>query len=333
MQKSWVWQLDSQDAREVSTKDAGVSKDFYGGVGSPLEDALASVEGRWAATLTRIDALDDPGIHSEPLREFVWTLALRGKALRDQFSGFARRMIEEAAKPEHAALFRSSLQQHALRDFDQILESALNQLPKPQADAVRNAMSATPELRSLLIQQILKMMEASDYSRMISSAASSKSVRAAFESATAAGQVRGLGSIVVDGHVSVPDVFRPARWAVLHFPDEEIVLGDSCVVAVSQDNESGTWLSKSSTWRQIYVPISRHSVLLADRQGDALPWGASDINRASCEVSTNQVFSGAANEGIRSLAQSIGLRDAPMSDDALRELVSASMKGSASEPD
>ena len=50
-EKSWVWQISTDRAIEISTKDAAVSKHFYG-QDSSIEDGLVPLETGYAATLS-----------------------------------------------------------------------------------------------------------------------------------------------------------------------------------------------------------------------------------------------------------------------------------------
>lgn len=54
--KAWIWQI-SQDgsAVEISTRDAAVATDFYGGPETGVEDAFAEAETEFSRTLAAIE--------------------------------------------------------------------------------------------------------------------------------------------------------------------------------------------------------------------------------------------------------------------------------------
>ena len=139
---SWVWQIDVEIGREVSTRDTAVSEHFYGR-DTTIEDQLADVETRWANALRDAEALDDPTPVSEPLREFAWILAIRGKALRNQFSEFAERLLEAAVQGKHEVAIKAALLKRAQDNFDDDLEDALSELPADVADQTRATINAS----------------------------------------------------------------------------------------------------------------------------------------------------------------------------------------------
>lgn len=94
--KSWIWQVSHEDDPvEISTRDAAVTRDFYGGPSSGVEDAFATAETRFADVLAAIESGDSPQLHQKELREFIWTLVVRTRAFRQQFAQFSGDLLEK----------------------------------------------------------------------------------------------------------------------------------------------------------------------------------------------------------------------------------------------
>lgn len=320
--KSWVWQFDREKAVEVSTKDAAVSRDFYGEPGTPIEDTFAQHEGTWARALITIDASADPSPHAETLREFVWALAMRGRSLRNQFSEFAARMLRAAAEPKHAALVRDVLHRRVLEELPTIFERLLGHLPAQ----VRDSQAESTAVQQVLLQRMLDLVNSMQVSAELTRFAESEQVEHGVVEAARAGQLRGLESVVDTERVAVPDQFRPDEWRLQRSEEFELVLGDSCVVCMSPDGETGTILRKSATWTQILLPVSRTSVLVGCRSGDRRELTADEINRASSETSTHYVYAGTRDERTLALRSAIGRCASPMTESELDELVATGWK-------
>lgn len=82
---------------EISTRDAAVSDYFYGGPETGVEDAFANVEDRLSALPQSLDQGELPENLAEDLRLFIWTLAVRTRAVRDQLGGTANVLFDQMA--------------------------------------------------------------------------------------------------------------------------------------------------------------------------------------------------------------------------------------------
>ena len=146
-------------------------------------------------------------------------------------------------------------------------------------------------------------------------------VKAGFQEAARSGQIGGLKKLLTESAQPVANNFRPDRWLVLRFR-ENVVLGDSCVVAVSADGSSGTYFNRSETWIQLYLPVSSNTVLFADRGSITQPWDdARRLNAASASHSTTHIYSAQRNPDLESLQLAIGTRDAVLDEEQVDQLI------------
>lgn len=85
-EKSWIWQVSSNGAAcQISTRDAAVSVDFYGGCETGLENALKKFEAEFHQALTAVESGANPHTYSDVLSRLIWTLSARTRALRSNF--------------------------------------------------------------------------------------------------------------------------------------------------------------------------------------------------------------------------------------------------------
>ncbi len=127
---AWVWQH-SRDADpiEISTRDAGVSRDFYGGSESPVEDGFAQIESQFGSLLASLDRGEEGALSSEDLRRLTWSTAVRTRALRLQMISTAQGMMDQlemALSTPEAARYMT---QEAKANFGSLVKGALKDRP------------------------------------------------------------------------------------------------------------------------------------------------------------------------------------------------------------
>jgi hypothetical protein len=88
--KHWIWQIGRDGSvRELSTRNVEVSRRFYGDASAGVEDAFSKAEGHFSELLASIDGGRPPEAFDQELRQLLWTLAARTRAIREQFAAAA----------------------------------------------------------------------------------------------------------------------------------------------------------------------------------------------------------------------------------------------------
>jgi hypothetical protein len=149
--KHWIWQI-SRDAgaQELSTRDVAVSRGFYGGRADGVEDALVEVESRFAAALACMDDRHPPEAFADGLRQFAWMMAVRTRAIREQFAAAFDMLLAEFGKWSNRVDANSSAGQQLRARLDQEIEKAIQKLP-PQARIQAATAIQVPAIRGLLL--------------------------------------------------------------------------------------------------------------------------------------------------------------------------------------
>ena len=119
--KSWIGQVDRTNTREISTKDAAVSHDFYGRPDTGLENALSLLEGRLAASIAALEAGQLTRANDDDLRTLVWNMVFRGKASREQLADTGARVAENLAAPKYRELALDAMRAMAHANLDELL--------------------------------------------------------------------------------------------------------------------------------------------------------------------------------------------------------------------
>jgi hypothetical protein len=156
--KSWVWQLSrDREPIEISTRDAAVATQFYGGSETGVEDALAVAETRFSRTLSALDAGESAHNHAEGLREFVWNLAVRTRALRKQFEDVAERLTTKVIETVTSDEVGDALAQFIRSDFDRLMDEGISSL-SPEDQVLARAGSKISPLRDAMLDSTEEMI-------------------------------------------------------------------------------------------------------------------------------------------------------------------------------
>ncbi|MEP7011119.1 MAG: DUF4238 domain-containing protein [Acidobacteriota bacterium] len=290
--KSWIWQASKDGSvREVSTRDAAVETDFHGGADTGIEAALSEFETRFSIALSEIDQEATVKGREETLRQLIWTLAIRTRAVRDQFDRFIGDLLGAAANS-----FQS---ESGTRVLMKEIESRLPELLGPELTSLD---SVGPQADSLLAQ-VQQMLESGLPQRVFFDTLGEEFREDSRLSQQ--GQLKGLARVIEIG--GAPESFRPTGWEIFDFKDHEIVLGDGCIVATIADGQTASLLRPNGAWENIYLPISPSRVLAAGRENPPAPL-ADAINRASAELSVSQFFCSSASAAAPNLVSRIGQR-------------------------
>jgi len=127
--KCWIWQLEQGGMPiEISTRDAAVSDYFYGGPETGVEDAFANVEDRLSALPQSLDQGELPENLAEDLRLFIWTLAVRTRAVRDQLGGTANVLFDQMATTITSDQALAAVLEQLDLQFDRVIKDTLQDL-------------------------------------------------------------------------------------------------------------------------------------------------------------------------------------------------------------
>ena len=87
-----------------------------------------------------------------------------------------------------------------------------------------------------------------------------------------------------------PPWFKPARWELIEFEEQAVILGDSCMFAVSRNGIPCSILRAAKDWQSIYFPISSSQVLIAHQYEKTFLLTLEEINKASAEIAYSYIY-------------------------------------------
>ncbi len=321
--RSWLWQFrPGQAPTEVVTKDAAVSKFFYGDPETGIEESLAVLEGKQASLLRELDSGANPSDFDQHLLRFVWFLAFRTRSLRHHFAHTAKRGLAELASIDQAKM-ASLFAAKARSEPDSYILPILDRLP-PSLAHLRTPLLAL--LRSKVhqdefLQEIAKaVVQVPHILAMIANQA---------EEAAAKGQVRALKQIL-DESWNVPTTFRIAQWSVRRFASSSVILGDGGTFAINPAGEVGTVGRFSSTFTALYAPISHECVLIGHRD-ECPPLSLNEINAASARLSFDTFFASRNTAAEQAMVNLVGTGEPVLSEDDIQRVVAESWGSLAKE--
>lgn len=195
---------------EISTRDAAVSDYFYGGPETGVEDAFANVEDRFSALLQSLDQGELPENLAEDLRLFIWTLAVRTRAVRDQLGGTANVLFDQMATTITPDQALPAVLEWLDLQFDRVikdtLQDLLKEVPAPQREVIQNVLSM-PDVRQHLLHLSRDQARSTDvggiFRWMLREFRNQNHVAVSSKG----GQIRSLSSLLEKG--KAPESFRP----------------------------------------------------------------------------------------------------------------------------
>lgn len=286
--RRFVWQFARErPPLEVSTRDVGVASNFYGSSATGLEDSLATAESDHAKVLRRIDQGDSPEIYAEQLRDLMWTLSVRTRAMRHRLAEFGNIALKALASTLDSESAERAIKQEASRQFDDRLEAWLLGLPSRYRERATELL-ADRRRRLALKQRLLGELEAANLANGMATALSIAAGMADFSDAAAKGQIRGVTGILEKR--ASPARFAPAHWAVIRKPAGTYILGDACVFARDADGKLGNLITIGAAWKRAYLPISDSAMLVASMSASEADLTDDQINSASVEHSWDSFF-------------------------------------------
>ena len=239
--------------------------------------------------------------YHQELREFVWSLAVRTRALRQQFGEVVRSLTERIF--ESAAFPRSEdpLSQKLKSRLTAALEGELGKLPSSEKAMTEDFLS------SLGVGKDAKVLADSFLGSPIVRRFSEEFLRAvepeALDKATARGQIEGLRNLL--SKRTPPDSFAPRRWS-LHEVSSKLILGDGCVFVIDNAGRALSLMLARSDWDHVYLPMTPVSILVGSRTDFGGILSAGEISSYSAGLSWSHFFSSTMDESVRGRAKDIG---------------------------
>ena len=308
--KRWIWQISRRGApKEISTRDAAVSRDFYGGHKTGLENALSDIETPLHNVLVAIDSGSPLESHAQELRQLVWSLALRTAALRGQFEQTATNMLDILVEAATDEKLRSGVMDHFEKNLDELV---LEQMPPDQRDRVAIVLQ-NPAIRMAVQQAVRVRIERESFKPLLVGLSHLLRSQGTLEKAARGGHIKALNSLLREGRS--PEWFAPMGWQKIDMAPHSVILGDCCVVGISSDGAIGPLLGRSEDWQLAFVPISHSSVLVAHRTTGRALLTAAEVNKASAMCSLEHLYASSLPDDLDALLNIIG--SSPMFDNAL----------------
>jgi hypothetical protein len=322
--KHWIWRIGrGGSVRELSTRDVEVSRRFYGEDSAGVEDALEEAEGHFSAILARIDGGRPPEAFSEELRQLVWTMAVRTRAIREQFATATDGLLSEFAGHSTSADARDELARWLHSSFEEQMKKAVPRLPLEQRRTALDFVRV-PAVREQLMQLVPSSFGAwaGAMVRMVQDGG-------IIPTSIKTGQVRGLAKLLDRG--TPPDGFAPGGWHVISANRHSFVLGDGAVFAKMEDGSLGSLLKSIQNWSEAYLPISDRQVLVATKKRDRPTLDhAVSINQISAAFALEYIYASCAGSATRDLISLIGTRGPLFARHELAEMVRQSFTGRGS---
>ncbi|MFC1574865.1 DUF4238 domain-containing protein [Gemmatimonadota bacterium] len=301
-EKAWIWQYSpSEGPVEISTKDAAVSKHFYGRADSAVEDAFATIEGRLDSVLSRVQEGEDPNSLDSELRILVWTLAVRTRALRSHLKDLGQATLPGMSQILTDARFHELVVRELRSNLDQMISEGLADRSFILRLIVR-VLLKVPWIRAGVLRIAERQIRSGALDEFMLASLDFFAFRIPWESAAARGHNVGIAKLLLEG--IPPNVFSPTSWSFQG--TSSLVLGDSCVVAFDSEGQVGNPLRFLDSWECAVLPVSPSQALVAHRFSDTTSPSSENINAASASLSQRFLWAAEESQAALRLAKQIG---------------------------
>lgn len=314
-QKRWIIQFTREsEPREISTRDAGVARDFYGEGDDTLERALSAHESEHAIVVAKVLRGEDPQHFDETLGSMVRLLAYRSRMFREGFLQGASGALHEIA----STATREKISKYVERNFEMLVEEMRSKAPALPLEhqQVLQIVLSEPAFVAELKRQAVQ-----HYQTRRGAAGMAKVIRQVFEGVD-------LDAFVPKSHNEGID--RSLRgglaltksgevyWSVLRWHSNSVILGDNVVIAFSGEGAPGHLSKHNAAWSEIYAPIAHDTILVASRTDDPPGRGLNDINAAAAGTSQRCFFASCDAAAWRDLASRIGAEGPLLSEEDVK---------------
>lgn len=302
-EKCWIWRFRrGAGAIEISTKDTAVSKNFYGGEQSGVEEKLGGDEGAYGTIFEELDLGRDPNEISVQLKGMIRNFALRTASFRARLPEYLHHLIQNVG----AVPTDEQIEQRALLELDRnprkFLEAPLRKFLPGSPKLAEWLLGSRVFLWFMkrLLRKLLAPFFRSKHQLAVQTMARDKIPQQLVQNL----QLKRLLE-------SAPmlDRFNPAKWRVCRATPGSILMGDSCVIAVNSIGEAGALFRFGTKWDSVYMPLSHSSYLVALSCETSRVLEPEVLNRASAQVAMDEIYSSRWTEVEESLSRLIGTGD------------------------
>lgn len=289
----WIWWHPTDgESKEVSTRDVGLGKFFYGKE-VDLEEQFAVIEGQLGSALAAIDQSGCTDDYEVFLNDYTWVQAIRTRSFRERFRQTAERVFVGAANKAHSDEAKLSFKNAA----NEQIASFASQFSPEQLALIQSRLGDIP-LNEFLDTSIKKEIESGVFSSIFERHLRAFAQGDDLIKGVEKGHQTALSQMLTESKIS-PDKFQ-AKWILRRYPSESLILGDSCIFTLDSQNLPHP-LNDAINWTTLYFPISPTQCLIGHRTRESALLTAAQINVASAKSSLEQFFACKKNEEILAL--------------------------------
>ncbi len=254
--------------------------------------------------LDAIEAGADPCSYERELRQWVHTLGVRTRHLRDGFTDTVGAILDEMTHSADCEDARQAAWAYVEANLDETIIEALAQLPKEQRDYIVSVLQQDPGKWADLRDRARHLASQLDFGKAFKELLPVVGQRAQLDDAAKNGQVRGLSKLLTTSGRENPIVVD--SWHVFRTDSTPFVLGDCCIFGVDESSSVHPLLAESEKRREIYVPVSMQCVAVGLRERATPSLTPSEINLAMARVSRDTLFASSLDASVVALSTEIG---------------------------
>jgi AcrR family transcriptional regulator len=316
--KVWIWQIQmGKSPIEISTKDSGVSKKFYGD-DDTLERAFGEYEQRFAPAIDEILYGKDPNEFSEVLSMFVWTQAIRTKAMRENFSTASHRLVDEIFAESSAHKLADHISSRVEREFDQLFAQAMLNL-QPDERLVAEESYRVPIIRNLMMDAMRSQLSVSGVANMLSRLIITAQNSGVIADIVQKGSLAGFKKLLLGDEPL--KVTTPNIWSIRKYDDHSLVLGDICTFYSGSDGSWGGAGKFGDAWKAVFLPIAHNTILVGTKSDNQFEITAEDANYLSSALSYEAIFSSRVSSTVEALRDKIGSLEPLLNTEEIADVV------------
>lgn len=293
--KVFIWQFRKEaPAREVSTRDVGVSRYFHGRT-SDIEDKLSSRESAHAGLVRALRNGRLEGGDSPVIADFVATLIVRTKNVRQAMADLGAEML---------ARFGDALSDdHNLPALNKTLTDSILQQPQ-----IRLLLGQLPEQQQRLLLDVgLSRAGVPNPALLLRTLFEYVKPQIDIHKASTDAQLRALRED--DALAKRRDELARLNWSVAVHPESTFILGDVGPVARFDGHSDLQAPMRPGTMRAIYLPVSHQSLLVGHPSSVTNQIDPEELNWAAAELSRDLFV--ARQDGVRERDYAVGLGRRP----------------------
>jgi len=285
--KYFIWITDAEGRQiEVSTKDAAVSRYFYGSGDSAIEDGLGVAETKYSSAVLQIIDGDSLHAHKDVLRSFVYLMLCRTDNLRKKTGCTVSDLLREMETNFSPEFVLGILEQIPDERFFEAIENELEGYSEDQRKAISVSLGTPAGIenaKKMMAQNLSLSGIVPDFLSAMFEGFGAK-VSGAIEVA----QIRGLRGVLKGG---IPEGFDPPYWSLIKNTSPLSVIGDCVAIVRSESGEYGNFFGMANNWETVYIPITPEYLLAASKSAEDQSITSKSFDLHSIQLSSKCVFS------------------------------------------